>query len=113
MQIQEVNLKPQSQRRNLLKLVRSGVSLIVHGQQDKLRCTISTAVKRPKSVSAPQEDVGNAKMKIADVLKRIEKHEESCDKRYEQIQKQLDRLDAKVWGLAVLIIFAPLVHKLF
>lgn len=50
-------------------------------------------------------------MKAEEVLKLLEKHEESCDKRYEQIQKQLDRLDIKVWGLAVLIIFAPLVHK--
>ena len=52
-------------------------------------------------------------MKAEEVLKLLEKHEESCDKRYEQIQKQLDRLDIKVWGLAVLINFAPLVNRLF
>jgi len=52
-------------------------------------------------------------MKTADLLKRIEKHEQSCDKRYEQIQKQLDRLDLKIWGLAVLIIFAPFIHRVF
>lgn len=52
-------------------------------------------------------------MKPEEVLKLLEKHEESCDKRYEQIQRQLDRFDIKLWGLAILIIFAPLVHRLF
>jgi chaperonin cofactor prefoldin len=48
-----------------------------------------------------------------EVLKQLEKHEESCDKRYEQIQKQLTSLDIKVWGIAVLIIIAPFAQKLF
>ena len=52
-------------------------------------------------------------MKTADLLKRIEKHEKSCEKRYEQLQKQLDRLDLKIWGLAVLIIFAPFIDRVF
>lgn len=46
-----------------------------------------------------------------EVLKQLEKHEDSCDKRYAQIQTQLTSLDVKVWGLAILIIFAPLIHK--
>lgn len=56
---------------------------------------------------------GSVKMTPEEVLKQLEKHEESCDKRYEQIQKQLGSLDLKVWGLAVLIVVAPFAQKLF
>ena len=77
---------------------------------DMLARIKNAQMRNQKNVDIPSSKF---KTKIADVLKRIEKHEESCDKRYERIQKQLDRLDMKVWGLAVLIIFAPLVHKMF
>lgn len=56
---------------------------------------------------------GSVKMTPEEVLKQLEKHEESCDKRYEQIQKQLTGLDIKVWGIAILIIIAPFAQKLF
>ena len=51
-------------------------------------------------------------MKADDVLKLLEKHEAECNKRYEKIEKSLDRLDVKVWGLAVLIVITPFLHKL-
>lgn len=112
-QIQEANSKPLSRKKSRRKPVQNAVNRIVQDLRGKQKCTISTAVKRPKNAFVRQEDVGNVKMKVADVLKRIEKHEQSCDKRYEQIQKQLDRLDLKIWGLAVLIIFAPFINRVF
>lgn len=51
-------------------------------------------------------------MKADDVLKLLEKHEAECNKRYEKIEKSLDKLDVKVWGLAVLIVVTPFLHKL-
>jgi hypothetical protein len=51
-------------------------------------------------------------MKADDVLKLLEKHEAECNKRYEKIEKSLDRLDVKVWGLAILIVVTPFLHKL-
>lgn len=47
-----------------------------------------------------------------EVLRQLEKHEDSCDKRYAEIQRQLGRLDIKVWGLAVLIVVAPFAERL-
>jgi|TARA_R100000329_G_scaffold726_1_gene1393 hypothetical protein len=51
-------------------------------------------------------------MKVNDVLKLLEKHESECNRRYEKIEKTLDKLDVKVWGLAVLIVITPFLHKL-
>jgi hypothetical protein len=58
-------------------------------------------------------------MKIAEVLSKLEKHEAECNLRYQMIEEKLadqkqtlKGLDVKIWGLAVLIIIAPLVHKL-
>ena len=57
-------------------------------------------------------------MRIIDVLAKIEKHEAECDLRYQCIDEKLSdqklslkSLDLKIWGLAVLIIIAPIVHK--
>ena len=57
-------------------------------------------------------------MKIAEVLSKLEKHEAECDLRYKRIEEKLGEqkismksLDFKIWGLAVLIIIAPMVHK--
>jgi hypothetical protein len=48
-----------------------------------------------------------------------EKHESECNLRYTRIEEKLGEqklsmkaLDLKIWGLAVLIIIAPMVHKL-
>lgn len=57
-------------------------------------------------------------MKLEEVLARLEKHEAECNLRYQRIEERLDdqkdalkNLDLKIWGLAILIIVAPLVHK--
>ena len=51
--------------------------------------------------------------KADDVLKLLEKHEEECNSRYAQIQKQLDKLDQRLWGIAGLIVAAAVVQKVF
>tara|TARA_R100001443_G_scaffold115638_1_gene133861 strand:+ start:2255 stop:2413 length:159 start_codon:yes stop_codon:yes gene_type:complete len=52
-------------------------------------------------------------MKADDVLKLLEKHESECDRRYAEIQKQLDKLDMRLWGIAGLIVAAAVVQKVF
>ena len=59
-------------------------------------------------------------MKIAAVLAKLEKHEAECTLRYQRIEETLGEqklsmkaLDIKIWALAVLIVVAPLVHKLW
>ena len=49
---------------------------------------------------------------------RLEKHEAECALRYERIeerldnqQKSLDRLDMKIWGIALLIITTPVINR--
>jgi hypothetical protein len=58
-------------------------------------------------------------MKAIEVLRELEKHEAECLLRYKNIEKELNDqkntlklMDAKVWGLAVLIIVAPFAAKL-
>tara|TARA_R110000851_G_scaffold284748_1_gene438345 strand:- start:270 stop:452 length:183 start_codon:yes stop_codon:yes gene_type:complete len=58
-------------------------------------------------------------MKAIEVLKELEKHEAECLIRYKNIEEKLSDqkstlklMDAKVWGLAVLIIIAPFAAKL-
>lgn len=51
-------------------------------------------------------------MRADEVLKLLEKHEKECSDRYSDIQKQLDRLDYKMWGLAVLIVSAAFIEKI-
>ena len=50
---------------------------------------------------------------------RLEKHEAECALRYARIEERLDdqkqslnKLDIKIWGLAVLIISAPIFTKI-
>ncbi len=50
---------------------------------------------------------------------RLEKHEAECALRYARIEERLDdqkhslrRLDIKIWGLAILIISAPIFSKM-
>lgn len=76
----------------------------------------------PKTSSQPV--IGHAKlgeevtMKVEEVLAKLEKHEAECNLRYKRIEERLEDqketlkgLDYKIWGLAILIIVAPLVHK--
>ena len=51
-------------------------------------------------------------MKAEEVLKLLEKHEEECNRRYADIQSTLNKLDTRLWGLAVLIIAAAAVPRL-
>ena len=55
---------------------------------------------------------------MTEVWVRLEKHEAECTLRYQRINEKLGEqkasmkaLDLKIWGLAVLIIIAPMVHK--
>jgi chaperonin cofactor prefoldin len=41
-----------------------------------------------------------------EVLRQLEKHEESCDKRYADIQEKLKTLDNRLWGIMGLIVLA-------
>jgi hypothetical protein len=61
-----------------------------------------------------QPDIGHArlgKMKIAEILERLEKHEEECAQRYNDIQKQLDKFDTRLWGIALLIVATAIANK--
>ena len=50
-------------------------------------------------------------LKGEDVLKLLAKHEEECTRRYADIQKQLDKLDMRLWGIAALIVAAAIAQK--
>tara|TARA_R110000824_G_scaffold75827_3_gene192232 strand:+ start:3503 stop:3670 length:168 start_codon:yes stop_codon:yes gene_type:complete len=50
-------------------------------------------------------------MDAKEVLKLLEKHEAECDRRYNHIEKVLDKLDVRMWGIVVLIIGAAVVDK--
>ena len=78
-------------------------------------CDTQKTNSRPDTGLAKHGD----KMKAADVLKELEKHEAECSIRYSNIEQQLSdqkislkSLDNKVWALAVLVIIAPFASKL-
>jgi hypothetical protein len=50
-------------------------------------------------------------MKVEGVLALLEKHEEESNRRFENIEKQLDRLDMRLWGIAALIIAAAIAER--
>jgi len=80
-------------------------------------------VTQPKTNLAPVTGLvklGENEMKVEDMLTKLEKHEVECNLRYARIDEKLEEhktalknLDLKLWGLAVLVILAPLVHKLW
>ncbi len=63
-----------------------------------------------KTTKKKTKSNGN-KMKVAEVLERLEKHEEECVKRYTDIQKQLDKFDTRLWGIALLIVATAIANK--
>tara|TARA_B100002019_G_scaffold233984_1_gene208082 strand:+ start:10489 stop:10851 length:363 start_codon:yes stop_codon:yes gene_type:complete len=85
---------------------------------------VTTAIRQ--KTSSPQ-DIGLVKrgkvltMQVEEVLSRLEKHEAECNLRYKRIEERLDdqkeliaqnsealsKLDLKIWGIAVLIVLAP------
>jgi hypothetical protein len=61
---------------------------------------------------------GEDEMRVEEVLAKLEKHEAECNLRYQRIEeklsetkKTLDGLDLKIWGLGILIIVTPIIHK--
>jgi len=56
--------------------------------------------------------VRRGNMKVEEVLKLLEKHEAECNERYQKIDKQLDKLDMRLWGIALLIIATAIAGKL-
>jgi len=80
-------------------------------------------VTRQKTNSAP--DTGPVKrgedwMKVEEVLAKLEKHEAECNLRYQRIEERLEdhkgslkALDLKLWALAVLILIAPFVQRMW
>lgn len=80
-----------------------------------------TTVTRQKINSAPDTGPvkrGEDRMKVEEVLAKLERHEAECNLRYQRIEERLDdhksglkSLDVKLWALAVLILIAPFVQK--
>lgn len=59
-------------------------------------------------------------MRVEDVLSRLEKHEAECNLRYSRIEEKLAEqnktlagMDIRIWGIAILILITPLVHKVW
>ena len=51
-------------------------------------------------------------MKAEEVLKLLEKHEETCKQRYEDIHSKLNKLDNRLWTIVSLIIVASGLEQL-
>jgi len=82
------------------------------------RVTRATLQKTSSAPVTGPVKLGDGDMRVEEVLAKLEKHEAECNLRYQRIEEKLseqksalDRLDIKTWGLAVLILVAPLVHK--
>jgi len=79
--------------------------------------------KQQKTNSVPatgHAKLGEETMKIEEVIGRLEKHEAECNLRYQRIEekleeqkKSLEKLDYKIWGLAILILLTPIIHKVW
>tara|TARA_R110001632_G_scaffold232826_1_gene374782 strand:- start:2143 stop:2307 length:165 start_codon:yes stop_codon:yes gene_type:complete len=50
-------------------------------------------------------------MKAEEVLRLMEKHELESNRRFERIEKQLERLDMRLWGIAALIVAAAIAER--
>ena len=57
--------------------------------------------------------VRHGKMKAEQVAKMLEKHEEDSNRRFDRIEKILDKLDMRMWGLAVLIVGVAVAERFF
>jgi len=81
----------------------------------EMSMTPPLTAKAPKKEKSWREEEA---MRITTLLAKLEKHEAECTLRYQRIDERLGEqklslksLDAKIWGLAVLIVIVPLVHK--
>jgi len=54
---------------------------------------------------------GTMKGYSIDALTLMEKHEQESDRRFERIEKQLERLDVRLWGIAALIVAAAIAER--
>jgi len=59
-------------------------------------------------------------MEVKEVLAKLEKHEAECNLRYKRIEERMEdhksslkTLDVKLWALAILILIAPFVQKMW
>jgi len=52
-------------------------------------------------------------MTVKEMLALLEKHEAECNRRYAKIEKGLDKLDMRMWGIAALIVGAAVLEKIF
>ena len=78
-----------------------------------------------RRVTSSAQDIGLARrgevsMRVEDVLSRLEKHEAECNLRYSRIEEKLSEqnktlagMDIRIWGIAILILITPLVHKVW
>ena len=71
-----------------------------------------TATQQKTSLRPDTGLVRRGDMKVEEVLKLLEKHEAECNERYQKIDKQLDKLDMRLWGIALLIIATAIAGKL-
>jgi hypothetical protein len=51
-------------------------------------------------------------MNSNDVLKLLEKHEKECTERFSKVERSLEKLDLRLWGVIVLIIVASGLEQL-
>jgi len=105
------------------------VSAIRKWQLKKINRDVERTLERviratpQKTNSAPvtgHARLGEEDMRVEDVLAKLEKHEAECNLRYQRIEekleeqkKTLDKLDYKIWGLGILILLTPIIHKIW
>jgi uncharacterized protein Yka (UPF0111/DUF47 family) len=126
------NVLPVKQRKALFSLrkaltLSSFASAIRTWQLKKISRDVEKTLERvtratqQKTSSVPVTGLaklGEEEMRVEDVLAKLEKHEAECNLRYQRVEeklteqkKTLDGLDLKIWGLGILIIVTPIIHK--
>jgi hypothetical protein len=126
------NVLPVKQKRALFSLKRGRTlswfaSAIQTWQLKRISRDVEKTLERvirvtpQKTSSAPvtgHAGLGEEDMRVEDVLAKLEKHEAECNLRYQRVEeklteqkKTLEGLDLKIWGLGILIIVTPVIHK--
>lgn len=105
-------------RKKALKLNWFGLGTLIclsrkTSREDVKTFVHDTIVTRQKTNFRPDTGpVRRGNMKVEEVLKLLEKHEAECNERYQKIDRQLDKLDMRLWGIALLIIATAIAGKL-
>ena len=68
--------------------------------------------KRKRIAAGSKEKMRKKGAKGAPTAKAFTKHEKECSRRFADVEKKIDRLDQKLWGLAILIIIASGLEQL-